>query len=544
MSEPELTGEGARQPPMTAGDCDRTTPLPATEPAGAAAGEPPGAIPGYEILHELGRGAMGVVYKARERDLDRLVAVKMVLAGSHAGPEQLERFRNEARAIAQLRHPNVVQVYHVGEHGGTPFFVLELVEGGSLAQALRDGPWEPRRAAALVEKLARATHAVHGKGIVHRDLKPGNVLLDPHGEPKIADFGLAKRLEEGGAGRTASNAALGTPSYMAPEQTGGRKRDVGPRTDVYALGAILYELLTGRPPFQADTPLDTLLQVVSEEPVPPRRLAPGVPPDLETICLKCLAKKVEDRYPDAAALAEDLRRFGEGEPVAARPPGVWRRFARWREKHPGTTVALILAAAFWLVGLGLTLLLRDFDTMPVFAAVLIAFVRPTRRTLAVCAATVLLLYLLPFLVFRPDPILFGVSRLVALLPALVIGTVGRVVAWAMRRDVVATTLGAFFGFLVAMPLTCCGSVIALGVSLGRDNMQKIQEFNQRTMQQGGAKNEEEVLEFYRQFDWTWPMVAGGTTALVCLLVPPVLGAVIGGAAAGRAPARGAPPGAG
>jgi serine/threonine protein kinase len=355
---------------------------------------PPPAIPGYEIIQEVGRGGMGVVYKATQTGLDRLVALKMVLAGAHASADDLARFRNEAKIIAQLHHPNIVQIHHVGEHEGKLFFTLEFVEGGSLAQALGSEPWPAQRAAALVEKLARAMHAAHGRGIIHRDMKPANVLLDASGEPRITDFGLAKQLEGSSVGQTATNAALGTPSYMAPEQTGGRHGEIGPRTDVYALGALLYELLTGCPPFRGETAIATILQVLSEESIAPRQRCPAVPPDLETICLKCLSKKIEERYPDAATLADDLHRFCEGEPISARPPNLWRRFARWREKRPGTTVALLFAVSLWLVAMALTGVFSNFLSMPLFAVVAFAFVRPTRRTLAVCAATVLLLSLL------------------------------------------------------------------------------------------------------------------------------------------------------
>ncbi|HZY86871.1 MAG TPA: serine/threonine-protein kinase, partial [Gemmataceae bacterium] len=265
-------------------------------------------VPGYEVLGELGRGGMGVVYKARQTALKRLVALKMILAGAHAGAEQRARFRREAEAVARLQHPNIVQVYEVGEHEGLPFFSLEFVAGGSLAQRLKGRPLAPGRAAAIVEKLARAMHAAHRAGVVHRDLKPANVLLhggDGEGDgldcPKVTDFGLAKRLSvEPGASlpgvQTQPGAVLGTPSYMAPEQAAGRAAEVGPRTDVYALGAILYELLTGRPPFRAATALRTLDLVLKQDPAPPSRLRPGVPRDLEVVCLKALAKAPAQRY--------------------------------------------------------------------------------------------------------------------------------------------------------------------------------------------------------------------------------------------------------
>jgi WD40 repeat protein len=287
--------------------------------------------PGYEILGELGRGGMGVVYKARQKGLGRLVALKMVLVGGHAGPEELARFRTEAEAIARLQHPNIVQIYEVGEHDGLPFFSLEFCPGGSLDRELDGTPLRPREAAALAERLARAVDAAHAKGVVHRDLKPANVLLAENGIPKVTDFGLAKRLDT--AGQTASGAILGTPSYMAPEQAEG-KRLVGPAADIYALGALLYEFLTGRPPFRAETPLDTVRQVISDEPVPPSRLRPTLPRDLETICLKCLQKDPGKRYASARALGNDLSRFLHGEPIKARPIGPVARLWRWCKRRP------------------------------------------------------------------------------------------------------------------------------------------------------------------------------------------------------------------
>jgi serine/threonine-protein kinase len=266
---------------------------------------------------------MGVVYKARQIKLDRIVALKMVLAGGHAGPAELARFRIEAEAVARLQHANIVQVFEVGETGGRPFFSLEYCPGGSLAGRLTGTPLPALEAAQLVGMLARAMHAAHRAGIVHRDLKPANVLLDADGTPKVTDFGLAKRLNDT-AGQTATGAVLGTASYMAPEQAEGKK-SVGVAADVYALGAILYELLTGRPPFQAATTLDTILQVVSDDPTPPRQLNPAVPRDLEAICLKCLQKDPRRRYDEAAGLAADLACFLEGDPVVAGQSGLLDR---------------------------------------------------------------------------------------------------------------------------------------------------------------------------------------------------------------------------
>ncbi len=341
---------------------------PTLVPAPAPGGEGPHparpAPAGYEILGELGRGAMGVVYKARQAGLNRLVALKMILAGSHAGPDELARFRTEAEAVAALQHPNIVQIYEVGERDGLPFFSLELVEGGTLADRLRGTPWPARAAAELVAALARAMHYAHARGVIHRDLKPANILLAACGlagepakpqaaepVPKITDFGLAKQLDNAD-GRTRTGAIMGTPSYMAPEQASGKK-EIGPACDTYALGAILYDLLTGRPPFKGETLLDTLQLVQSVEPVPVRRLQPRVPRDLETICLKCLEKVPERRYASAGALADDLQRFLDGTPVRARPTPAWERLAKWARRRPAVAALTVLSAVTAAVGFAL-----------------------------------------------------------------------------------------------------------------------------------------------------------------------------------------------
>jgi serine/threonine protein kinase len=296
--------------------------------------EPPlPAVDGYEIVGELGRGGMGVVYRARHVLLNRPCVLKMILAGDFADARAVARFRVEAEAEARLQHPNIVQIYHIGEVAGRPFFELEYIEGGSLDRRLDGTPWTPRRAAGLVEALARGIAEAHRHEIVHRDLKPGNVLLAADGTPKITDFGLAKSLA-GDSGLTQTGAILGSPDYMAPEQAEGRTKEVGPLADVYALGAILYELLTGRPPFRAATMLETLELVRTVEPVPPSRLVPGLPRDVETIALKCLQKEPGKRYDSAAALAEDLRRFLGGEAIAARRIGAIERAWRWCRRHP------------------------------------------------------------------------------------------------------------------------------------------------------------------------------------------------------------------
>jgi WD40 repeat protein len=311
------------------------------------------SIEGYEVLGELGRGAMGVVYRAREILLNRPCVLKMILAGAHADAEAALRFLAEAEAVARLQHPNIVQIHHIGQTDGLPCFELEYVEGGSLDRQLDGTPWPALRAAALVEALARGVAEAHRLGIIHRDLKPGNVLLSVDGTPKIADFGLAKSLDRD-SGLTRTDLIMGSPSYMAPEQAAGLAKLVGPPADIYALGAILYELLTGRPPFHGTTVLDTLEQVKSIEPVPPSRLVPGLARDVERIALKCLQKEPGKRYDSAAALSEDLRRFRGGESIVARPVPFWERGWRWCRRHPAPaalTAAVVLVAALGLAGI-------------------------------------------------------------------------------------------------------------------------------------------------------------------------------------------------
>jgi serine/threonine protein kinase len=296
-------------------------------------------VPGYEIVGELGRGGMGVVYKARQSQVNRLVALKMILSRLHAGSEARKRFFIEAEAVARLQHPNIVQLYEVGEYDGHPFFSLEFCAGGTLARRLKDEPISAERAARLVETLARAIHYAHERGVVHRDLKPANVLLDGAGNPKIADFGLAKRLDDD-QGHTRTGEIMGTPEYMAPEQAAGRIHEIGPGTDIYALGAILYDMLTGRPPFQAPSVLEALELIRSQEPVSPGRLRLKLSRDLETICLKALQKEPRKRYASALEMAEDLRSFLAGEQIKARPVGSIERAARWCRRN--RVVALLL----------------------------------------------------------------------------------------------------------------------------------------------------------------------------------------------------------
>jgi tRNA A-37 threonylcarbamoyl transferase component Bud32 len=294
---------------------------------------PAGPVPGFEIIGELGRGGMGVVYKARQVGLNRLVALKRVLGG--AGRAEVARFLGEAEAVATVRHPHVVQVYEFGGSDECPYLVMEYLGGGSLSGAIREaGRLTPEAAAILVEKVARGIQAAHDHGIVHRDVKPANVLFDETGEPKVTDFGLAKRDTQGDL--TATNAVMGTPAYMAPEQAAGRTKFVGPAADIYALGVVLYECLTGSVPFAADDTWSVVRLVIEEPPEPIRKRVPDVPRDLELICLKCLEKDPRARYPTAAALADDLRRFRTGEPVSVRPPSLGAMVRFWARQHFGS----------------------------------------------------------------------------------------------------------------------------------------------------------------------------------------------------------------
>jgi eukaryotic-like serine/threonine-protein kinase len=324
----------------------------------------------YDVLAEVGRGGMGVVYQARHRSLQRLAALKMVLAGEFASPTQELRFRLEAELAARVRHPNIVQVFEIGSYEGRPFLALEWADGGSLADRLNDKPWPPGEAAALVETLARAIHVAHVEGVIHRDLKPANVLLTSQAGPalgdgdsgalatglagwtlKITDFGLAQTIE-GGKTLTKTGFLVGTPGYMAPEQAGGKRALVGPATDVYALGVVLYQLLTGQLPFRGDSALDVLRAVTSDDPVRPRRLQPGLSRDLEAVVLHCLEKEPARRYSSALALAEDLQRFREGRQVVARPVGTAARLARACRCRPVIALLLILLATSLFAGIG------------------------------------------------------------------------------------------------------------------------------------------------------------------------------------------------
>lgn len=294
----------------------------------------------YELIEEIGRGGMGVVFKARQQDLDRLVALKMIRASLIASAEDVARFQAEARAAASLSHPNIVAVHEIDQVHGQHFFAMQYLAGPSLADLAGSRPLPPEQAARYLAAVARAVAHLHAHGIVHRDLKPSNILLDDKEQPIVTDFGLVK-LVEGGARLTSTDAIVGTPSYMSPEQAGGRSDPVGPLSDVYSLGAVLYALLTSRPPFAEATALDTLAQVLEGEPPTPSRINPDIPPALEAICLKCLEKSPRERYQSAAALADDLERFLRGEDVEARSPGLPQQLRRWLRREPALVLRLL-----------------------------------------------------------------------------------------------------------------------------------------------------------------------------------------------------------
>lgn len=335
--------------------------LPATDPVARGQEDSPRVgtkikyVGDYEILEEIARGGMGVVYKARQLRLDRTVALKMILSGHFAGKADVQRFQIEAEAAARLDHPNIVPIYEVGEHDGVHYFSMGYVDGESLAERLSDGPWSPQDAAELTRTLGEAIAFAHSQGVIHRDLKPGNVLLDGTGRPRIADFGLARRSDVDSR-LTGTGQIVGTPAYMAPEQASDAA-NVGPPSDVYSLGAVLYELLTGEPPFSAANPLDTVLQVLEQPPTAPRSINSAIPKDLEAICLKCLEKRSEHRYQTADDLARDLTRFLENEPVEARSLTALTRLYRWCDRNIGkmTMIAigfLLILPLLAFVGMG------------------------------------------------------------------------------------------------------------------------------------------------------------------------------------------------
>jgi eukaryotic-like serine/threonine-protein kinase len=359
-----------------ASDAERYRPDAPTVPTSAASvpAELP-MIPGYEVLGNLGRGGMGIVYKARQARLNRIVALKMLLPLGFATADQLARFRSEAEILARMRHPNIVPIYDVGEFEGRPYLVMEFVDGPSLGQFLAGKPQNPGPAARLIETLARTSQVVHDQGVIHRDLKPGNVLLERSGSelnlesatPKITDFGLAKD-QAIARDLTLTGMMMGTPCYMAPEQARSDGTQVGPAADIYSLGTILYETLTGRPPFSAGTPEETILQVLNEEPFSPKRLVPSLPRDLVTICLKCLEKPPEKRYATAGELADDLQRFQAGEPIHARPVGAIERGIRWCRRRP-LVAALSALSAVLFIGLLVAILIYNTQLKDALARV-------------------------------------------------------------------------------------------------------------------------------------------------------------------------------
>ncbi len=345
--------------PATARDAFGAVPPAFPNPAGAETNSLTGlSFDDYQLMEEIGRGGMGVVFKARQLSLKRTVAVKILLAGPVAGGQRLERFRAEAQAVAQLQHPNIVAIYGVGEHNGAPFFSMEYVPGKTLADLVAERPLPPEVTARYVQIIAEAIQYAHENGIVHRDLKPSNVLIDGSGHLRITDFGLAKRISSSHSpitthqsSLTVTGQVLGSPSYLAPEQAGQKNGTVGPASDIYALGAILFHLLTGRPPFLSETLEGTLLQVLTTEPVGTRRLNPTVPRDLETICSKCLHKDTSHRYTSAKALAEDLGRFLNHRPIVARPTGPVEKLWRWCQRRPALASILLLLNLSFAAGL-------------------------------------------------------------------------------------------------------------------------------------------------------------------------------------------------
>ena len=334
---------GNDDPTISPGNHDQHfNPAICPNPAAAATGEinRPGLFGRYELLEEIGRGGMGVVYRARQSDLDRTVAVKMILSSRFASADEIRRFYAEARAAGSLQHPNIVGIHEVGEIDGQHYFAMDLVDGPSLAEVIRQGNRSPDAAAETMAVVARAVAYLHEQGIIHRDLKPSNILFDQQRRPYVTDFGLARIFSTDGR-HTQTGTIVGTPNYMSPEQATGRTGDISPQSDVYSLGAVLYEMLIGRPPFQQETPLDTLVDVIEGEPTLPHVLNRHIPRELELICLRCLEKDPRKRYRSAAALADDLEHFLKREPVSARPSGIIQRLRRWGRREPALVSRLI-----------------------------------------------------------------------------------------------------------------------------------------------------------------------------------------------------------
>jgi serine/threonine-protein kinase len=456
-----------QQPQEATGPHANTGEAPPTRLDVAASRDTPGplvCVPGYQVQGVLGKGGMGIVYKAEQTKLRRLVALKMILHAEYAGVDERRRFQAEAEAVAQLQHPNVVQVHEVGEHNGLPYFSLEFCSGGSLEKQLDGTPWEPKRAAALVQTLAQAMHAAHQAGLVHRDLKPGNVLLTADGTPKITDFGLVKRLDV--QGNTQTGAVVGTPSYVAPEQACGKHKEVGPAADVYALGAILYELLTGRPPFQAATVMDTLLQVMEQEPVSPRSLNGQIDRDLETVCLKCLEKSPAKRYQSARELADDLDRYLAGEPTVARPTAEHDLWVKWTLRKPqlaGAAFVLMLAG-------GIVLATAALNPAGVARAFQGAWLDdPLGLLLAALAGTVTLVFMAVQGVksYREGVgLLFGLLRVAWVIPASVVG----VAASGIGMKVLGNLIGLGPGTSVKLVGLLAATGLAAYARWGRQNV--------------------------------------------------------------------------
>jgi serine/threonine-protein kinase len=417
----------------------------------------------YELVDEIGRGGMGVVYLARQKTLDRLVAVKMILAGNLASTDQVERFVAEARTMARLHHPHIVGVHETGEIHGQHYLVMEYLSGPSLAQVLSRGAVSAEKAARYVSAVARAVDYLHTQGIVHRDLKPSNILLGEEDQPYVTDFGLVKMLQVGG-NVTASGSILGTPAYMAPEQAAGQIGRVGPLSDVYSMGTILYELLTGQPPFREATALDTLVQVLEGEPPQPCKVNPSIPRDLELICLKCLEKAPEARYPSAAALADDLDHFLKAEAIDARHPSAVQRLRRWARREPALVARLAaLAVCFvivhlnylWFANVSFTLHLQVLAVLAVWMLSSVVFQQGLKRDrwadvvpFAWSAVDLVLLTLLLILTDNwAGPLLVGYPLLVAASGL-----------WFRARLVWFTTIVAEFAYMILLAFSPYGLI--------------------------------------------------------------------------------------